>query len=393
MTKDRNPFAAVLLGLIALGASRPMAAVSPANPGGTATVASAGPPDYVLLRFSDAAGRQAGGGERREAVTQALLASAASAHVLICHHGAAGFGGTRLDQLCADPVHDVPPLWWDAAIAINRGAVTTVTVSLQLALGDSPPKKAPPFFLLPPVTLPADLGAGETEGAALREISAQLAAMPAIAAWFRQTARQPGMMRASLVEQPPTAPPPTTAAEPPPYDPAAVAQAADDDDAIPAAPALEAGSAATSGDAAARPEAATKAGPARAPRQEKPTASSAEKVDADFEVRQAIVGQGFGLGNDGRLHVGAEGVSFSRRGQSSPEWTIRWRDLAAAAKDEGLWDAPFPLALRERGGTSHFIVRIDAHGRYVDGTPLLAAITRGRRSAPAEAAPASGPQR
>jgi hypothetical protein len=353
--------AALLAGLLCAATSPPPAvalAAAPAGdraagPGSPPAAAAPRPSETVLLRFAAAAGRQIGGDERREVVAQALLAAAAAAHVPICWHGAASLGGAALDRRCAEPSQDAAPLWWDGAIAINRGAVIRVTGSLQLALGEGPPKQAPAFFLPPPIVLPRNLGEAEIEGATLRELSAQLAAMPELGEWFRRLTPPPGLQRAELAKAPAAEPPdaggrpaavgaaspPTpagAAVEPPPYHPAAAAPA--------------------------------------------PAATAAEKLDAVFVVRQAVIGQGFALGVDGKLHVGATGVSFSHEGQSRPEWTIRWRDLAVAAKDEGIWDAPYPLVLRERGGTPRYLVRMDSRGHYLEGGPILAAIARGRGS-------------
>ena len=98
-----------------------------------------------------------------------------------------------------------------------------------------------------------------------------------------------------------------------------------------------------------------------------------------FRVREAIVGGGFGGGANGLLRVSAAGLSFTRQGQSREAWTIRWKDLAEARSDDGLWDAPYPLVLMERGGRKRYIAHIDQKGRYLPGQPVLAAISKGRR--------------
>jgi hypothetical protein len=333
-------------------------------------------PDYVLLRFAGAAGRQIGSEERREAVAQALAASAVAAHVLICQDGAAPVSGAAFDRLCAEPDQAAAPLWWDGAIAIHRGAVTTVTGTIQLALGEGPSQHAPVFFVPPPVVLLGSLSEAETEGAALRAMSAQLAAMPELSRWFGRLADQPGLRRAALVDDP------ATGLAPPPYE----QHAKGGGSGVAPAPVSATGAGTTplapagaTGSAALAPAATATVSGAIA--KEKP-AGATGGIEAAFEVRQAVIGKGFGLGVDGTLRIGKEGVSFSRQGVAQPEWTIRWPDLAAAARDGGLWDAPFPLVLRERNGTRHYLARIGDHERYLDGGPILLMIARARGAFP-----------
>ncbi len=307
------------------------------------TVGKAGDAPYVLLRFAAEAGSQVGSDERREALTQALIASASAAHVLICRHGVAAAGGPSFDRMCSEPNRAIPELWWDAAIAIHRAGETTVTCSLQLALGDRAPKAAPAFFLTPPITLPADLGAASVEGAALREVSAEIAANPYLVAWFRQVAKLPGPTGAKAAETPPAAPP--AAAERPAREPAVAATKA------------------------------AGAGSGKAP----PPPPQAE---TSFTVRQAVIGEGFGGGADGYLRIGSEGVAFSRKEQGPAEWTIRWKDLASASQNDGIWDAPFVIALVEKGGRVRYLTRTDGRGHYLAGDAVLAAITHRRESPP-----------
>lgn len=98
-----------------------------------------------------------------------------------------------------------------------------------------------------------------------------------------------------------------------------------------------------------------------------------------FRVRVAVIGGGFGQGASGLLRVSETGLSFIRQGQSREDWNIRWKDLTEAKSDDGLWDAPYPLVLMERGGGKRYIAHIDQKGRYLPGQPVLSAISKGRR--------------
>jgi hypothetical protein len=348
--------------------------VEPAKAAGAAGYSS-----YVVLRFAASAGRQLGSDERREALSQALIASANESHVLICYHGAAGaLGGTALDPLCAAPSRDMKELWWDAAIAIHRAGKTTATCSLQLALGQGPPKQAPAFFLTPPVVLQGKPSAADAESAALREVSAQLAGNPALAAWFRKVAKAPGQLHAQLAKvAPQTASSDTTEA---PRRKMMIEG--------PSAAPADSGGATAGGVLAPSPAAAAPAGPA-ADTMPPPVAVPPETT---FAVRQAAIGQGFSGGHDGFLRIGGDGLTFSRTPQGPVEWTIRWRDLVSATRDDGLWDAPFPLALTDKGAKTRYVARIDYQGRFLDGGALLAAIARGRELARSAARPAATPR-
>ena len=101
--------------------------------------------------------------------------------------------------------------------------------------------------------------------------------------------------------------------------------------------------------------------------------------DRSFKVRVAAIGGGFSQGVTGTLRISETGISFSPQGKSGEKWSIRWQNLAEAKKDTGLWDAPFPLVLIERGGRKRYVARLDQKGSYVNGAPLLSAIAEGRR--------------
>lgn len=112
-----------------------------------------------------------------------------------------------------------------------------------------------------------------------------------------------------------------------------------------------------------------------------------------FKVRVARVGSGFGEGTSGVLQFSETGLSFVRTGQSRPDWSIRFKDLAEARGDDGLWDAPFSLVLIERGGRKHYLVHTDARGNYLQGRPILSAIEQSSRKhkAPKAATPEKDP--
>ncbi|HBL25645.1 MAG TPA: hypothetical protein DD490_02290 [Acidobacteria bacterium] len=106
------------------------------------------------------------------------------------------------------------------------------------------------------------------------------------------------------------------------------------------------------------------------------TGRPAKAPGETFRVRLAEAGKGFRAGIVGQLRVSAVGLAFTRDGQSRADWSIAWKDLEAARKEKGLWDAPFVLGLIGRDGSRRFLARLDKSGRYLDGAPLLAAIVR-----------------
>jgi hypothetical protein len=107
-----------------------------------------------------------------------------------------------------------------------------------------------------------------------------------------------------------------------------------------------------------------------------------------FRVRLAAADGGFSQGVSGQLRVAETGISFVRQGKTREDWTIRWRDLAEAKNDTGLWDVPYPLVLIERGGGRRYVARLDQKGTYLPGAPLLSAIAEERRRQSARKAPA-----
>jgi hypothetical protein len=127
------------------------------------------------------------------------------------------------------------------------------------------------------------------------------------------------------------------------------------------------------------PAAAPAEVPVKAPKppRKSGTAAPAGKTGgATFRVRLAEAGKGFRAGVAGQLRVTSSGLAFTREGGARADWSISWKDLMAAQKESGLWDAPFVLGLVERDGRRRYIARLDKSGRYLDAAPILAAIAR-----------------
>lgn len=120
--------------------------------------------------------------------------------------------------------------------------------------------------------------------------------------------------------------------------------------------------------------------PAKEESSEKSEKTATAAKEQSFKVRVAAIGSGFSQGVTGLLRISDTGISFSPQGKGGEKWTIRWQNLAEAKSDTGLWDAPYPLVLIERGGRKRYVARLDQKGSYVTGTPLLSAIAEGRRA-------------
>lgn len=101
--------------------------------------------------------------------------------------------------------------------------------------------------------------------------------------------------------------------------------------------------------------------------------------EQSFKVRVAAIGKGFSQGVTGLLRISETGISFIPQEKTGENWAIRWQNLAEAKSDKGLWDAPYPLVLIERGGRKRYVARLDQKGSYLPGAPLLSAIAEGRR--------------
>lgn len=118
--------------------------------------------------------------------------------------------------------------------------------------------------------------------------------------------------------------------------------------------------------------------PATSAEDKKTASAEKESQPQSFRIRVAVIGGGFGEGTSGLLRVTGTGLSFVRQGQTREDWSIPWKSLAEARSDNGLWDAPYPLVLVERGGRKRYIAHIDPKGRYLPGQSLLSAISKGR---------------
>lgn len=372
-----------VVGLLAIGVGGAALAATTATPGG----------DSVVLRAADRRGASLTPGERR-AVEEVLLARAREAGVIVCHDGEASPGPSAFRGLCADPGPEVRPFWWDLLLeAPRRRGAAIAAATLRLALSDGPPRSAPEIFLLGPFTLPPDLAAADLRAAALRAVTDSLRSSPELLAWLRGLAARPGLLRAR------------PAGAEAPSDPQHDAPTAEG---IPSAGVTP--STATADEVRAwnaellhildllidgnRREAMERAdrmlretrlptelaARARELRDKAAAVVAADgkkpadgPIEATFLVRLAVVDKGFGA--QGRLLVTREGISF-HAGQAATDWSVRWPDLSSASRDAGLWESPFTLLLVQRSGRKRYLSRIDGHGHYLPGGPLLRAIAQ-----------------
>lgn len=126
----------------------------------------------------------------------------------------------------------------------------------------------------------------------------------------------------------------------------------------------------------------------------RPEKTETTSKEQSFKVRVAAIGGGFSQGVTGALRISETGIAFTSQGKGGENWSIRWQNLVEAKNDTGIWDAPYPLVLVERGGRKHYIARLDQKGTYLPGAPLLSAIADERRkqksSQPKTAEPKEG---
>jgi hypothetical protein len=343
---------------------------------------------YVVLRFAAAAGRRLAA-ERWRAVADGLSAGADAAGVIICRGGVASTLDPAFDRLCAEAEAAATPLWWDASLALKPGNPTTAALSLQLDLGERPPARAPALIAFAPVVVPASGDASAAERTALHALAGAVAANPEVHAWFRVLRHRPGVARFAVRDSPRPA---DQGGPPDAADPRVSSPAEDEPDARlpraahpagePDAPQLRAAQPAGEPDAAA---------PRAAPVELWSGSPGDAAGEVTFAVRQAVVGKGFGVGPEGRLSISPQGMKFTPLRSGRPGWSLAWRELASAARDQGIWEVPFVVVLRTKDGSRRHIAQLDANGRCVSGRPILEAIAaRARGSRQSAEAAASG---
>jgi hypothetical protein len=346
---------------------------------------------------------------RRRAVEQAILAVADAAGVVVCRDGTSLSQpeSSALDRVCATP--GLPRLWWDAEVGTEKsGEVEVLDVLLKVAIG-GPPAESPRAIVAPHVLLPTGSRDGEErETAVLDGIHRSLLSADDLQAWLAGLKGRPELLRAR---------PAASAAAKPRRQPASAGQLrAWDSELRQIADLLIDGHYLDGRDRAVRllkedppPEVAGRARELLAkadaklrrvggaaprvgetgqivirPSQSAPSSASSSATprrqpwERGFDVRVAKDDRGLASGPEGRLLVSEDGVSFTRKGGSRPDWTIAWSDLAAAHRAEGIWDVPYPLALVEKGGRVHHFVRVDAAGKPLLGGAVLSALAEGR---------------
>jgi hypothetical protein len=352
---------------------------------------------------------------RRRAVEQAILSVADAAGLVICRDGTSLSqpDSSALDRVCAMP--GLARLWWDAEVGTEKsGEVEVLDVLLKVAIG-GPPAESPRSIVAPHVLLPAgSQGGEERETAVLDGIHRALLSADELHAWLAGLKQRPELLRARSAAS--SAPARRRAASPP-----SVAQLrAWDSELRQIADLLIDGHYLDGRDRAvrllkedppqevagrakellAKADAKLRRVGSAAPRvgesgqivirpsQASPSAASSGSSSAGtprrqswergFDVRVAKDDRGLASGPEGRLRVSEDGVSFTRKGGSRPDWSIAWSDLAAAHRAEGIWDVPYPLALVEKSGRVHHCVRIDDDGKPLLGGAVLSALAEGR---------------
>lgn len=102
-------------------------------------------------------------------------------------------------------------------------------------------------------------------------------------------------------------------------------------------------------------------------------------TEDSFPVRVALIGGGFAAGVSGRLSISRQGIAFTPKRKGDEAWSVPWRELAEARRDDGLWDVSYPILIAEHKGRKHYVAHIDDRERYLSGDAILAAISRARR--------------
>lgn len=355
----------------------------------------------------------------RRATEQAIVAAADAAGVVVCRDGTSLTQpvSPALDQICSTP--GLPRLWWDAEIGTEKsGDVEVLDVLLKVAIGgppaESPQAIVPPHVLLP--TLRTEAQSEERETALLDGIHRSLLAADELHAWLAGLKKRPELLRVRPASAMSASAGTVGAAGD------ATAQGrrkthsagrlrAWDKELREIADLLIDGHYLEGRDRATHllkedppPEIAgrarellakadtkltdRKSSPAGEsnpivirPSQGAATLSGAparRRWERSFDVRVARDDRGFEGGLDGQLLVSEDGVVFTRKRESRPDWAIVWTDLAAAHRAEGLWDVPYPLALAEKSGRVHHLVVVDTAGKPRPGGAVLSALAEGR---------------
>jgi len=342
---------------------------------------------------------------RRRAVEQAILAEADAAGVVVCRDGTSLSQpeSTALDRVCAMP--GLPRLWWDAEVGTEKsGEVEVLDVLLKVAIG-GPPAESPREFVAPHGLLPAPTAGvqgEERETAVLDGIHRALVAADDLRAWLAGLKQRPELLRARTALSPGSRRQPASAGQQKAWD-AELRRIADllidghyldgRDRAVrllkedpPPDVAGRARELLAKADAKLRqvgspaPKVAETGETSRIvirPSQA-PAAGTRRRWERGFDVRVAKDDRSLAQGPEGRLVVSEDGVTFTRKGGSRPDWSIPWGDLTAAHRAEGLWDVPYPLALVEKSGRLHHLVRVDAAGKPLLGGAILSALAEGR---------------
>jgi len=351
--------------------------------------------------------------QRRE-VEQAIVAAADAAGVAVCRDGTSLTRpvSATLDQICSTP--GLPRLWWEAEIGTEKtGDVEVLDVTLRMAIGgppaESPQAIVPPHVLLP--TLPADAQGEERETAVLDGVRRSLLAADDLHAWLARLKKRPELLRAQPALSAPAGESSSPQAQARRKTHSAGRLRAWDKELGRIADLLIDGHYLEGRDRATHllkedppQEISGRARELLAKAETKLTQAGTSPVgdsnpivirpsqgagtlagapprrrwERSFEVRVARDDRGFAGGLDGQLVVSEDGVVFTRKGESRPDWAITWTDLAAAHRAEGIWDVPYPLALAEKSGRLHHLVLVDAAGKPLSGGPVLSALAEGR---------------
>jgi hypothetical protein len=334
---------------------------------------------------------------RRRAVEQAILAAADAAGVVVCRDDTSLSQpeSAALDRVCA--TKGLPRLWWDAEIGTEKsGEVEVLDVFLKVAIG-GPPAESPRSIVAPHDILPANAQGEERETAILDGIHRSLVAADDLRTWLAGLKERPELLRARPAT--PARRRTASAAELRAWDEELrrIADLLIDDhyldardratrllkeDPTPevtgrARELLAKANAKLAHGAPPLPGAIGEPGQIVIRPSQTPAETARKRWERHFDVRVAKDDR-LAAGPEGRLSVSEDGVSFTRKGESRPDWSIAWSDLAAGHRADGIWDVPYPLALVEKSGRVRHLVRVDPAGKPLPGGAVLSALAEGR---------------